>query len=412
MIRQTWLAIGLAVLASCVTSRAEAYTRCTQAATTVSGTWPTADNPSLFGTQKWEFEWVIEQQGLEIRNVRYTSDLSQPKKLVMSRGGLPFLPAAYPDQVSGAACTAGEGFTYPDRVILSYLDTGHPYCCAHVPTTVCSADDRDPSTCAYYSGTLSSCPGGTSSCNGACAGTQVDTAAPLEDGIGEVVSGASDADLVLTATFAVGAYQFVQRWRFSDDGTIRPTIRLGGVHDCMQHTHQVYWRFNFDLAESSAASEVIQQCPGGGCGDLSSGDWSPNLGCGCGVMPAADTWWRVQDNGVAGRAVVLESGSQGGVASTFCDQAVDSCGSCSNVHDFCALAAADPWETLMINACNDNLGAAASAPECGALPTGTDSAFWYFSHVDNHIPCQHLETCSPELGAVALGPVIRLVGSW
>jgi hypothetical protein len=46
------------------------------------------------------------------------------------------------------------------------------------------------------------------------------------------------ADIVLSATFRNGGHQFVQRWRFQDNGTTRPSLRTGGVHDCQWHNHQ------------------------------------------------------------------------------------------------------------------------------------------------------------------------------
>jgi hypothetical protein len=55
------------------------------------GHWPNPHNTANFGTQKWEFDWRVNPaEGLEISNVRYTRDLSQPKKLFIKRASLPF----------------------------------------------------------------------------------------------------------------------------------------------------------------------------------------------------------------------------------------------------------------------------------------------------------------------------------
>ena len=76
---------------------AYAFLECS-AGVAASGHWPNPRNTANFGTQKWEFDWRLAPiGGLEISNVRYTRDLSQPKKLVMKRGSLPFLPVHYPE---------------------------------------------------------------------------------------------------------------------------------------------------------------------------------------------------------------------------------------------------------------------------------------------------------------------------
>src|SRR5690349_3398276 len=235
---------------------ARAFTECTQAADVATGGhWPNPRNTAHFGTQKWEFDWrVVYPGGLEISNVRYTSDLSQPKKLVIKRASLPFLPVHYPDN---AQTCGGDPHGYNDQ-IGGMLE---PICCAHVPTTPCNVDPRtmpcNPPVrpAAEHE---SDCAGGTSFCTGVCEGTQIDISLPIEDGVGERVSGAADADVVLTVNFRLGGYQFIQRWRFRDNGTLIPSIRAGGIHNCQFHNHQIYWRFNFQLA--ATANESVQEC--------------------------------------------------------------------------------------------------------------------------------------------------------
>ena len=42
----------------------------------------------------------------------------------------------------------------------------------------------------------------------------------------------------------------MSRWRFHDDGTIRPRFGFSAVEDscvCNVHHHHVYWRFDFDI---------------------------------------------------------------------------------------------------------------------------------------------------------------------
>ncbi len=79
-------------------------------------------------------------------------------------------------------------------------------------------------------------------------------------------------------------------------------------------------------------------------------------------------------------------------------------GNCLNTRDFCALPASEPHETFMPDNCNDHLPDAAG--------TSPDMAFWYMAHVDHHDPCTYLPICDPDIGMVAFGPTIRLVGSW
>jgi hypothetical protein len=224
--------------------------------------------------------------------------------------------------------------------------------------------------------------------------------------LGEVVSGASNADVVLTAQFQLGGYVFVQRWRFQDNGTIVPTMRLGGIHNCQLHTHQIYYRFNFELGTSGPVAEAIEQCGAGGCPDVGGTGWTP-LASSCGNRPSGSTEWRMTDSSAAGRAIILQTGAGEGNPATFCEGTTTECGAggCVNGRDFCALPAAEPTETFVPNNCNDHLAD-------GVAGGATDLAFWYLSHVDHHDPCSFLPMCDPAIGSVAFGPTIRLVGAW
>jgi hypothetical protein len=391
--RARWL---LGIIVMVVPARAAlAYQECIDRAH-MGGTnhWPNPLNVSNFGTQKWSFDWkVTSVEGLEISNVMYTSDLSQPRKLVMRRGSLPFLPVHYPDS---APMCGGSPHGFNDR--LGFTD---PICCAHVPTTPCNAPDR-PQACMPTSQTITSCPGAAALCDGVCEGTQVDVSAPVEDGVGETVSGAANADVVLTAVFRLGGYQFVQRWRFQDTGTLLPSLRAGGVHNCQWHNHQIYWRFNFDLV-GNGQSETVEQCASGTCLDIGSSGWLSAAGCG--VAPSSTTSWRISDPGAGGRSVIVSKTAGDGNANTFCENTATECPTgCFNTRDFCALTAVEPLETFVSNNCNDSLQAAGSG--------GADKAFWYMGHVDHHDPCSFLPMCDPALGDRAFGPTVRLVGAW
>jgi hypothetical protein len=389
-----------------------AFRACTPASPPPSGHWPDPRNTSSFGTQKWEFDWRVAQEGLEVSNVRYTTDLSHPKKLVLSRASLPFLPVHYPESAPSCQGTA-HGFN--DQLYSGDLDTANPFCCYHVPTTVCNLPDRTQA-CNPPSGTVGTCPANAISCTGVCVGTQIATILPIESGAGEVVSGSSSADILLSSTFKLGGYQFVQRWRFQDNGTIRPSLRAGGVHDCQWHNHQIYWRFHFQLADGINPAATVQQCDPGGCPDTGTQGWSTNLPCKCDNRPGgAKSRWRISDGGVAGRAVILQSNESEGDPSGFCENTTSECGSrggCVNGRDFCALGAEEPRETFITDNCTDHLPDEIARPACASLANGADVAFWYFAHINHHDPCTFLSMCDPALGTEAFGPTIRLVGSW
>jgi hypothetical protein len=220
---------------------------------------------------------------------------------------------------------------------------------------------------------------------------------------------------VLSATFRNGGYQFVQRWRFQDNGTIRPSLRAGGIHDCQWHNHQIYWRFHFNLAGLGSPAAFVQQCDAGGCPDTGGAGWSANLPCTCGNRPGGQkSWWRISDNGVPGRAVIVQTNATEGAPSVFCENTTTECtrtGGCFNSRDFCALGATEPDETFSQDNCKDLLPDQIGKPACAALPSGGDVAFWYFAHINHHDPCNYLPMCDPAIGTEAFGPTLRLVGA-
>jgi hypothetical protein len=57
-------------------------------------------------------------------------------------------------------------------------------------------------------------------------------------------------ETVLVSELQAGWYRYVSRWRFHDNGTIRPRFGFSAVQDscvCNVHHHHVYWRFDFDI---------------------------------------------------------------------------------------------------------------------------------------------------------------------
>src|SRR5262249_19845864 len=129
------IVLAFALLASA--GPAHAFTECIpRPDANTGGHWPNPHNTAQFGTQKWEFDWrITSAEGLEISNVRYTRDLSQPKKLVIKRASLPFLPVHYPQN---ASMCGGNPTGYND----TFGSVPEPICCAHVPTTPCNTHAR------------------------------------------------------------------------------------------------------------------------------------------------------------------------------------------------------------------------------------------------------------------------------
>ncbi len=65
-------------------------------------------------------------------------------------------------------------------------------------------------------------------------------------------------ETVVVSELQAGWYRYVSRWRFHDNGTIRPRFGFSAVQDscvCNVHHHHVYWRFDFDIG-SAGNNEV------------------------------------------------------------------------------------------------------------------------------------------------------------
>jgi hypothetical protein len=67
-------------------------------------------------------------------------------------------------------------------------------------------------------------------------------------------------ETVLVSELQAGWYRYVSRWRFHDNGTIRPRFGFSAVQNscvCNVHHHHVYWRFDFDIgtAENNEVRE-------------------------------------------------------------------------------------------------------------------------------------------------------------
>jgi hypothetical protein len=67
-------------------------------------------------------------------------------------------------------------------------------------------------------------------------------------------------EVVVVSELEAGWYRYISRWRFHDDGTIRPRFGFSAVQNscvCETHHHHVYWRFDFDIG--TAANNVVRE---------------------------------------------------------------------------------------------------------------------------------------------------------
>jgi primary-amine oxidase len=149
--------------------------------------------------------------------------------------------------------------------------------------------------------TAQECPGGTLLAGGKVC-RQVEDRGLTErfcsDGHCRVKLGQS---LVLWASSQMGAYNYLTRWEFHDDGTIEPRMGLAGVLQFGKtaHVHNPYWRMDIDIDDPAGDSveEFFRVVPAGNDGSRGVYGWNPLL---------AETFrpnelytfrkWRVVDN--------------------------------------------------------------------------------------------------------------------
>ncbi|HEY5955342.1 MAG TPA: hypothetical protein VIV60_02265 [Polyangiaceae bacterium] len=419
---------------------------------TLEGDWPDYNSsdkpvgsvPGANGTHRWSFHYKYNNEGLELNDVMYGSDPAN-RRLVARKISLPYLMTRYPQpsdttnpSPNPTTCGGTAGPAFVDTPIAARTTgSGATFHCAHVPTTVCDLGVRscnltthtcvgeDPAlvTCSSdadcfqhpRSGVLNDadCVGSCVTCNGICAGTQVEKTSNVEiGGDNETVSGGSDADIVLTTMNYYGGYQFQQRYRFKHDGRLVSSFRFGGLYQLQWHNHIAYWRFELDPA-SNSGNDVAQRCDSGTCG-LGPSGWVTR-GCECEKTNTTATphgMWRFFDQsedsaGTPSRAIVIRGSANDG------DPTV-----CANTDkSYCLLRTnADVNEGLAPNPsqCLDGLNDYVSSGCGGGLAAPGPISFWYLGHFNGHNPCAADEQafCDPADGFQAMGPILSLVGSW
>ncbi|MGD9561484.1 MAG: hypothetical protein AB7F88_05065 [Pyrinomonadaceae bacterium] len=162
----------------------------------------------------------FERSGLEIRDVKYKG------KMVLKRGHAPILNVKYVN-----SCGPYRDWQYSE----GYFDAP-------------AAGAQDPA------------PGIRILAPGQIATTVVETRNDTGNFQGVAIytqNTENGTEVVLVTELNAGWYRYVMEWRLGTDGTIRPRFGYGSITDscvCIQRTHHVYWRFDFDVV--NAANKV------------------------------------------------------------------------------------------------------------------------------------------------------------
>ncbi|MGJ6962320.1 copper amine oxidase [Streptosporangium sp. G11] len=126
---------------------------------------------------------------------------------------------------------------------------------------------------------------------------------------------AQGRDLVVFAAFQVGWYTYLAEWAFSDDGAITPRVGATGslagftttpehgwpigVGDSgfeASHTHNIFWRLDFDVA--GRADDVVEQYDFSGSGTASRKILRTAFATEARSVSRPMRWWRVVDGKV------------------------------------------------------------------------------------------------------------------
>lgn len=88
--------------------------------------------------------------------------------------------------------------------------------------------------------------------------------------------------LALWGSSQMGAYNYITKWEFHDDGSIHPHMGLTGALQFgdTAHLHNVYWRLDLDIddPDNDSPEEFYRITPGYGDGSTGVMGWNPLLG--------------------------------------------------------------------------------------------------------------------------------------
>ncbi|MEO7673483.1 MAG: hypothetical protein ABIU09_05330 [Pyrinomonadaceae bacterium] len=159
----------------------------------------------------------FEKSGLEIRDVKYRG------KSVLKRGHVPVLNVNYV-----SSCGPFRDWQYSEGFF-------------NAPSA--GATDPAPAIRILAAGQVATTSVETRNDTGNFRGVAIYT---QDVGFGP--------EVVMVTEMEAGWYRYIMEWRFGADGTIRPRYGFGSVADscvCVQRTHHVYWRFDFDIVNAS-----------------------------------------------------------------------------------------------------------------------------------------------------------------
>ncbi|MGV9771870.1 copper amine oxidase [Streptosporangium sp. NPDC003464] len=159
------------------------------------------------------------------------------------------------------------------------------------------------------------CPAGERRLQYVCVTTRARGHAYLKPGYEEPNISAQGQDLVVFAAFQVGWYTYLAEWAFSDDGAITPRvgatgslagstttpehgwpIGVGSADFEESHSHNIFWRLDFDIQGESG--DVVEQYDFSGSGTAKRSLTRTAFAREGKAVNGRMRWWRVVDRGV------------------------------------------------------------------------------------------------------------------
>ncbi|MFI6597904.1 copper amine oxidase [Nonomuraea sp. NPDC050536] len=158
------------------------------------------------------------------------------------------------------------------------------------------------------------CPGGERRTQLVCVTTRERGLGYLKDGYGDPAERRSRQarELVVLSAYQVGWYTYIAEWVFGDDGSITPRvgatgslagtvtspghgwpIGVGRKHFEESHSHNIFWRMDFDIQGS--AHDVVEQYDFAGNGTGKRTMIRTPLTREAGAVNRPMRWWRVVD---------------------------------------------------------------------------------------------------------------------
>ncbi|WP_250574138.1 copper amine oxidase [Nonomuraea sediminis] len=162
--------------------------------------------------------------------------------------------------------------------------------------------------------TAADCPGGERRTQLVCVTTRERGLGYLKDGYGDPAERRSRQarELVVLSAYQVGWYTYVAEWIFGDDGSITPRvgatgslagavtsprhgwpIGVGSKHFEESHSHNIFWRMDFDI--QGPAHDVVEQYDFAGDGTKKRAMIRTRFTREARAVNRPMRWWRVVD---------------------------------------------------------------------------------------------------------------------